>query len=123
MNISRTIKITSRTFPGFPRPYEAPSCEAEDSLAGAALEGAVALVAHVAVGRPLGGALAVADEVQDDLHLLVEAQGFDLDDLRLAVRRTLLGLDGNLEGNLEGSQRRVWSLKKIHKRGREKVRV
>ena len=58
-------------------------------------------MALLAVGLALCGALTVADELQDHLHLLGEAQRFDLDGLRLAVRRTLLGFNGNLERHLE----------------------
>lgn len=50
-------------------------------LAGSTLEGAVAAVALGAVGDPVLGTLAVADEVEHHLHLLVEAQRPDLDAL------------------------------------------
>lgn len=57
-------------------------------------------MALLTIGFALCGALTVADEVQNHLHLLGEAQRFNFNDLRLAVRRTLLGFNGNLEGNL-----------------------
>lgn len=71
------------------------------SLAGSTLKGAVALGTFLAVALSVDGALAVADEVEDHLHLLGEAQGFDLNDFRFAVIQTLLRLDGNDEGHLE----------------------
>jgi len=76
-----------------PRPYV---------LAGSTLVGAVAVVTLLAVALAALGALALADEVEHHLHLLGEAQGFDLDGLGAAVRRTLLGLHGDLEGDLWG---------------------
>lgn len=47
------------------------------------------------------GALTLTDEVQHHLHFFVKAQGSDFDHLRFNVCRTLLRLDGNLEGDLE----------------------
>lgn len=73
---------------------------AENLLAGSTLEGPVALVALLTVGLSFCGTLAVADEVQNYLHLLCEAQRFNFNGLRLAMRWTLLGFNGNLERHL-----------------------
>lgn len=74
---------------------------AEFLLARSTLEGPVAVVAIRTVGHSFCGALAVADEVQDDLHLLSEAQRFNFNGLTLVMGRTLLSFNGNLEGHLE----------------------
>lgn len=74
---------------------------AEYLLAGSTLEGPVALVALLTVVLSFCGALAVADEVQNYLHLLSEAQWFDFNGLCLAMWWTLLSFDGNLERHLE----------------------
>lgn len=68
-------------------------------------------MALLAVGLSVCGALTVADEVQNNLHLLGEAQWFDFNDLGLAVRRTLLGFNGNLERHLEARGEFIGSLK------------
>lgn len=89
---------------------------AEYLLAGSTLEGPVALVALLTVGLSLCGALTVADEVQNYLHLLSEAQWFNFNGLGLAVQRTLLGFNGNLERHLEargeytGSSNLLWKM-------------
>lgn len=74
---------------------------AELLLARSTLEGPVAIVAVWTVGHSLCGTLAVADEVQDYLHLLSEAQRFNFNGLTLVVCRTLLSFNGNLESHLE----------------------
>ena len=68
-------------------------------------------MALVAVGLSVCSALTVTDEVQHHLHLLGEAQRLDFNDLRLAMRRALLGFDGNEEIHLE-SQKRVYGFNK-----------
>lgn len=73
---------------------------AEYLLAGSTLEGPVALVALLTVGLSICGALTVADEFQNYLHLLIEGQWFNFNGLSLAMRWTLLGFNGNLEGHL-----------------------
>lgn len=83
---------------------------AEYLLAGSTLEGPVALVAFLTVGLSVCGALTVADEVQNNLHLLSEAQWFNFNRLGLAVQRTLLGFNGNLEKHLEARAEFIGSL-------------
>ena len=79
------------------------SAYAQNSLAGSALVGAVAEVAVFAVGDAAGAAAAVTDEVQRDLHLLVEAQRLDLNGLRLALLGTARGCHVDGERHLQGS--------------------
>lgn len=74
---------------------------AEFLLARSTLEGPVAIIAFRTVGHSLCGARAVADEVQDHLHLLSEAQRFNFNGLALVMCRALLSFDGNLESHLE----------------------
>lgn len=45
--------------------------------------------------------LTVANEVQNHLHLLSEAQRFDFDSFTLVCGWTLVSFDGNLEEHLE----------------------
>lgn len=71
------------------------------SLAGSTFEGTVALVALFTVGFSFCRTLAVADEVQNYLHLFGEAQRFNFNHLRFAMCWTLLGLNGNLEKHLD----------------------
>lgn len=54
-------------------------------LAGSTLEGSVAVVALLTVGFSFCGARTVADEVQNYLHLLSEAQWFHFNGLTLAM--------------------------------------
>lgn len=54
-------------------------------LAGSTLEGPVASAALFTFGLSFCSTLTVTDEVQNHLHLLSEAQGFDFNDLRLAM--------------------------------------
>lgn len=70
------------------------------TFAGAALERPVSVVALLALRLAPSGALTLTDEVQHHLHFFVKAQGSDFDHLRFNVCRTLLRLDGNLEGDL-----------------------
>lgn len=72
---------------------------AEFLLARSTLEGPV--VALRTVGHATFGALAVADEVQDYLHRLREAQKSNFNGLTVSMCRTLLSFNGNLEGHLE----------------------
>lgn len=58
-------------------------------------------VALGAVGNSCGSTLTVADEVQDHHHILFEAQRFDGDGLRVSVWSAVLGLDCNLEMDLQ----------------------
>lgn len=79
-----------------------------NSPAGSALERvavAAAVVLHAAVV-----ALALADEVDHDLHLLGEAQRFDLDGLR---RPVVLGtaLEGDADGEADLKEGREMSVK------------
>lgn len=74
---------------------------AEFLLAGPTLERPVAIVALLTLGFSFCGTLTVADEVQNDLHLLSETQRFNFNGLALAVRWTLLSFNGNLEKDLE----------------------
>lgn len=60
------------------------------TLACSTLEDPVSPVALLAVGHSFFGALTVADEIENYLHLLVEALGFKCNDLRLAIQRTLI---------------------------------
>lgn len=52
-------------------------------------------------GLSIVGTLTVTNEVQNDLHLLGEAQWFNFDGLTLAFGRTLVSFDGNLEEHLK----------------------
>ena len=58
-------------------------------------------MAHLAERFSIFGTFTFADEVEDDLHILSKTQGLDCNGLGLALRRTLLGLDGNLKGHLD----------------------
>lgn len=73
----------------------------ESSLAGPTLQGPMSPITHGAVGNSRCSALTVANEVEDHHHLLVEAQRFDRDGLRTSVWSAVLGLDCNLEMDLE----------------------
>lgn len=81
----------------------------EHLLAGSTLEDTVPPVALLAVGHSFFGTITVADEIENNLHLLVEAQRFKRDDLRLAVHGTLLRLNRNLERHLEARGRFIGS--------------
>jgi len=59
-------------------------------------------VAVVAVGDAVLAAATVADEVERDLHLLVEAQRFDLHDLRRALLGAARGRHVDGERHLRG---------------------
>lgn len=70
-------------------------------LAGSTLEGSVAVVALDTFHLSFTGTLTVANEVQNYFHLLCESQWFDFNGLALAMCRTLLRFNGNLEEHLE----------------------
>lgn len=74
-------------------------------LAGSTLKDPISFVTLGTLLLAAGGAGTVADEVQHDLHLLGEAQRFDLDVFAPAVRRTFVRLDRNMEKHLETSRR------------------
>lgn len=57
-------------------------------------------MAEVAVLDAVLVALALADEVEDDLHLLRKSQGFDLDDLRFAFFGAALRCHADAERDL-----------------------
>lgn len=59
------------------------------------------MVALVTVALSLICTLTVANEVENHLHLLCEAQWFDFDGLALALCWTFVSFDGNLEEHLE----------------------
>lgn len=70
------------------------------AFAGTTFEGPVAMVASLTVGYSSFGALTAADEAEEQLDLLGEAQRPDRDHRRPGLGHTLLGLHGNLERNL-----------------------
>lgn len=70
-------------------------------LASSTLEGPVAIMALDTVRLSFTGTLTVTNEVQNYFHLLREAQWFDFNGLTLAMCRTLLCFNGNLEEHLE----------------------
>lgn len=65
-----------------------------------ALEGPVAVVTQGTLGHAGLVAFTLADEPEDDLHLLREAQWLDLDGLRLALLGTFVCRDADVEGHL-----------------------
>ena len=74
-------------------------------LAGSTLKDPVSVVTFGTFRLSAGSARTVADEVQDELHLLGEAQRFDLNASAPAVSWTFVGLNRNLEKHLESSRR------------------
>lgn len=86
--------------------------------AGSTLKGPVAIVADLAERFSTFGTFTFADEVEDDLHILIETQRLDPNGLRLAFRWTLLGLDGNVKGHL--GDRMIEGISKLLETGLEK---
>lgn len=79
-------------------------------LAGSTLEDPISTVTLGTLRLSLRSTLTVADEVQDDLHLLGEAQWFDLDGFVPAVGWTFVSLHRNLEEHLRTRKRLMKSL-------------
>lgn len=82
-------------------------------LAGSTLEGPVAIVALDTFRLSFTGTLTIANEVQNYFHLLCEAQWFDFNGLPLAMCRTLLRFNRNLEEHLKKHQRKIYRVIKF----------
>lgn len=82
-------------------------------LAGSTLKDPVSIVTLGTFLLSVCSTRTVADEVQDDLHLLGEAQRFDRNGFAPAVIWTFVSLNRNLEKHLETSKRLTESFKPV----------